>query len=98
MTPPDKEEFQAWKAQPLTQWVLSRLRQQTQEQAQDLQERLLNSAAQPPADWAQQQPQAAYLKGHFDQAILLINSEVEYFMTSDEIEALEKRESEANGQ
>lgn len=92
MTPPDREDFLAWKDSPLTQWVLQRLRQQAREQSQDLQDRLLNSSAQTPQEWSQQQPQAAYLKGRFDAAILLVESEVEDFLTPDEIEALNKSE------
>lgn len=93
MTLPDKEEFLAWKDSPMTKWVLSRLQQQTQEQAQDLQDRLLNSVVQEPAQWQSQQPQAAYLKGRFDHAISLVNADYEDFLTADETEALNKQEA-----
>jgi hypothetical protein len=64
------------------------------EQAQALQDQLLNSAAQPPQQWAQAQPEAAYLKGRFDRAITLIESEYEDFLTHDETEALNKSEEQ----
>lgn len=94
MTLPDKEDFLAWKASLVTQWVFQRLRQETSEQAQALQDQLLNSAAQPPEQWAQAQPQAAYLKGLFDRAVTLIESEYEDFLTTDETEALKKSEEQ----
>ena len=84
MTLPDKEEFLAWKAHPMTQWVFRRLQQQTQRQTVDLQDRLLQSAAMHPSQWAESQPQAAYLKGRFEQATEIAASEFEDFLTQDE--------------
>lgn len=60
----DKDEFQAWKDSPATQWVLGRLRLKASEVDQALKERLSLSTGYSPQDWAALQPLAAHDRGY----------------------------------
>lgn len=65
--PLELEEFQIWLANPITERVLAHYRQRAEQEAQSTQERLFHSARhQSPQEWAEQQSQASYLKGHCD--------------------------------
>ena len=61
----DPEEFLTWLEQPLTQMVLGHFRQRAQEGLSRVQEQLLHNLTSEPSQWANQQSQAAYLKGLF---------------------------------
>lgn len=60
----DKEEFQAWKDSPATQWVLAYFREVEQRMDQALKERLSQSSSYSPAEWAELQPRAAHDLGY----------------------------------
>lgn len=93
----DKEEFLAWKANRVTEWVLQRLLAQTKEQAQALQDNLLNQVTASPSDWKAQQAPAAYLKGRFDAAVLMVESDRDDFLTEKELEEIEQRDKAQKG-
>lgn len=65
----DPEEFQAWKDSPLTQQVLRHFRDRAQRELEMTQQALLQVVGQSSQTWADQQGQAAYLKGHCDAFI-----------------------------
>lgn len=54
----DKEDFQAWKDSPLTEWVFLRLSQIADRVESGLKDRLYQSTHLPPSQWAEIQSQA----------------------------------------
>lgn len=59
----DKDEFQAWKDSPATQWVLSRLLERSQRVEELVRERLFHSTGLSAAEWSNLQAQAGYERG-----------------------------------
>lgn len=60
----DKEEFQAWKDSPATQWVLQWLQTKASEVEEGLKQRLSLSTGLDPAQWQALQPLAAHDAGY----------------------------------
>lgn len=60
----DKDEFQAWKDSPATQWVLARLSEIHQRVEQGVRDRLFLSTGLPSQEWQSLQAQAACDRGY----------------------------------
>lgn len=59
----DKEEFQAWKASPATQWVLARLRNRALAVEERLCRELYQSTGLSTQEWASLQSRAGFDRG-----------------------------------
>ena len=90
----DKEEYQAWKDSPATRWVLDRLRGQATDQAETLATLLMTLTSYPPAEWAQEQPQASYSKGFAEGLMSVVEREYEDLLTDEELAALKEKAKE----
>ena len=88
----DKEEFQAWKDSPATQWVMVRLRQQATDSAQRVADRLLQLVSQSPDEIVAAQPELAATKGFSEALITVSDLRYESLLTDDEEAAMKEAE------
>lgn len=79
----DKEEFQAWKDSPATQWVLAYLKRVSERMDKGLKERLSLSPTLDPQEWAALQPMAALDAGYLKALRLIIDLEYEQTQEND---------------
>lgn len=80
----DKDEFQAWKDSPATQWVLNHLRQVAERMEAGSKDSLFHATASQAADWANLQARAAYDRGYVQAIGLLVGLEFEQVSEEDE--------------
>lgn len=73
----DREELDAWKASPITQWVLAQCRAEAERIAGNVKDNLFYGAASNPNYWAEQQPNAAYQLGIHSGLLHFIDVQVE---------------------
>lgn len=73
----DKEEFQQWKASPLTQWVLQTLEARASEVEDQLKASLYSQTGLGVTDWANLQARAAYDKGVATALRYVVGLEIE---------------------
>lgn len=84
----EKEDFQAWREQAATRWVLERLKAEATEWAGDLKDQLYQMASSDPLAWQAQQVQAAYLRGLCEARIGFAALEYDELLTEEEKEKL----------
>ncbi len=89
----DKEDFQAWKASPVTQWFLGRFQQQAEADLQQIQDLVANSLSHPPQTWADLQPTLAHRKGQCDGLMQMILADYDSVReeTDEELAEMEKK-------
>ena len=90
----DKEEFQAWRDSPATQWFLARLKAEATDQASTLTTLLMTLTSYPPDQWAAEQPQASYSKGYCEGLMSVVERAYEDLLTDEELEALKEKSKE----
>lgn len=88
----DKDEFQAWKDSPATQWVLNHLRQKSESTEERLRAVLYHSTGLPPQEWASLQARA----GHDRGLVVAFNYvlDLEYEHTQEEADESERNTAE----
>lgn len=91
----DREEFLAWKDSLLTREVFRRLQERATQEIRVLQDQLLALATYQPAQWAQEQPMAAYNRGRCERTVEIANLEYDELLTEDEAAALKEAEEKA---
>jgi hypothetical protein len=87
----DKDDFEQWRESPVTQWFMAKLRERATEASTRAQDQLYAMAAYPPDKWAEQQPGAAYVKGHSEALIEVTLLEL------NDLEPQEDKKRESNG-
>ncbi len=83
----DKEEFQAWKDSPATQWVLRWLKAKSLEVEEGLKSRLSHSTGSSPTEWAALQPLAAHDRGYISAIGAMVDLEFEDISEEEKIDA-----------
>ena len=81
----DPEDFQAWKDSPMTQWVISCLREQADREMADQKKFLFHSPRQMAADqWASLQASAAFVQGQVDRTDYIVGITLAQLQTEDD--------------
>ncbi len=83
----DKDEFQAWKDSPTTQWVHDRLKEIAARVEEGMKARLFESTCTSAAEWAALQGQASFDAGYV-KALLQVFT-LEYSEISEEDEKID---------
>lgn len=83
----DKDEFQAWKDHPATQWVLRWLQNKASEVEEGLKSRLSLSTGASPAEWVSLQPLAAHDRGYISAIGEMVALEFEDISEEEKIDA-----------
>lgn len=86
----DKDEFQAWKDSPATQWVLRRLKARLEELESAQKDLLFQSPLSRPAEWAALQVSAAHEYGVATTLGFVVGLEFKQLLEEDELEQYER--------
>lgn len=62
----EKDEFEAWRESPMTEWFMGKLKTQAGEQEALIKEQMFLRAGAPPLEWAADQPGMAKALGFCD--------------------------------
>lgn len=86
----DREDFLAWKAHPMTQWVEAHLRDLAAAEASRCQAQLWEASSQrdsPDQTWASLQPETAFARGQCDTLLFVADLELEHLQPPEPKEA-----------
>lgn len=65
--PMSREDFLQWRGDPVTQWVMRRLREQAEAHRRSLAQQALSLSQLDPLEWAARQPSLASAIAHVDR-------------------------------